>query len=76
MVGGFLVEGGEGDNGDNKIDAVALLSLQLCFDILTAGTTSLTLDWQRVVALPACGFGGWVYRARFSFSTVLLGDIT
>ena len=56
LVGGFLVKGGEGDGSDNNFDAVMLLSLQLCFGLLTTGTTSLTLDWQRVVALPACGF--------------------
>ena len=52
------------------------------------GTTSLTLDWQLVVALPARGSAGharvgnpqletvgWVDRAGFWFSTVLSGEI-
>ena len=58
LVRGFLVEGGEGDGGDNNFDAVAPLRLQLFFDLLTAGTTGLTLDWQLVVALPTRRFRG------------------
>ena len=41
LVGGLLVEGGEGDDGDNNFDAMAPLGLQLCFNLLAPTATCL-----------------------------------
>ena len=34
MVGGLLVEGGEGGDGNNDFNTASLLGLQLCFNLL------------------------------------------
>ena len=49
LVRGLRVESGEGDSGDNNFDAVAPLSLQLCFDLLTTGENQLNFG------LATCG---------------------
>ena len=37
LARGLLVEGGEGDDGNSNFDAMALLGLQLCVDLLAVG---------------------------------------
>ena len=42
LVRGLLVECGEWDGGDNNVNAVVLLGLQLCFGLLSTGDQDLT----------------------------------
>ena len=57
-VGGLLVEGEEGHDGDNNFNAVATLGLQLCFNLLVVGNDQLKFR----LATGGCDACPWVRR--------------
>ena len=74
--GGLLVEGGEGDRGDNDFGAPPHGDDQLNFGLATCGYAACPLVWrvyQR--GNPRFETTWWVYRAVFLFSNVLLREI-